>query len=207
MKKSLYVVALWILSSGSAFAFLGVGDITFDPPVHAELISLFDQTMAIYRTTIRELHRMQAVEATLRSAQRDAKAITNGNIMRYEDMAVPVGIPSSVGRYLGAVQGITQTTTDLSGYYRQQVQRANELVRLKWLVRGTNQDVRLSATRLGEKTSNNVTAQSAATLATLAAQRAQSAKRRAIRHAAERRNERRLPEQAVSLYQAFGQAP
>ncbi|HUW97647.1 MAG TPA: hypothetical protein VMV40_02235 [Acidiferrobacter sp.] len=207
MKKTLWVAVLWAACSGSASAFLGIGDVTFDPPVHAELISLFDQTMAIYRTTMSELHRMEAVEAALQTAQRDVKAITNGNLIHYEETAMPVGIPPSIGQYFDAAQGITQTATDLSGYYQQQVRRVQQLTRLNWLVRATSEDARLSATRLGAKTSGDVTAQSSATVATLAVQSAQSMQARAIRRAAERRNERRLPEQALPLYEAFGQAP
>lgn len=207
MKKCLFSVMLWVLASGNAFAFLGVGDVTFDPPVHAELISLFDQTMAIYHTTLNELYRLQGVEATLRSAQRDAKTIMNGSFIRYEDLAMPMGIPQSMGRYLGTVQGLAQTGADADGYYRQQVRRLQDLLRLKWILRGTSQDVRLSATHLGEKTSGDVTAQSTAALAALSAERTQSERVRAIRRAAERHNDQRLPEQAVALYQAFAAAP
>ncbi|MHB1511694.1 MAG: hypothetical protein ACYCTF_10260 [Acidiferrobacter sp.] len=58
-------LVLWVVATVPAWAFLGVGDVTFDPPVHAELVSLLDQTLAIYRTAVREVRRLQAVQSTL----------------------------------------------------------------------------------------------------------------------------------------------
>ena len=52
MKTARAVLVLWVLGAAPAGAFLGVGDITFDPPVHAELLTLFHQTIAIYRTVL-----------------------------------------------------------------------------------------------------------------------------------------------------------
>ncbi|MHB8254179.1 MAG: hypothetical protein ACYDEV_10890 [Acidiferrobacter sp.] len=207
MKPFLCALALWAFGMGNALAFLGVGDITFDPPVHAELISLFDQTLAIYHTVLSEVRRMQAVEDTLKSAQRDVRVITNGGLARYENRALPVGIPLPIGAYLRTARRVVQTGSDLQGYYQQQARRFGRLSRLKWLARGTGKDVSLSATSLGVKTSGDVTAQSTATLATLASDRARATELRAIRRAAERRNDKHLPERAVTLYRAFGKTP
>ncbi len=207
MKNSLYMILLWALGTGTALAFLGVGDVTFDPPVHAELISLFNQTLAICRTARDELRRMEAVQQILKNAQNDAKGIANGSLLRYETNTLPVGIPGALGTDLGLAQGFARSGTDVGWYYHQQIRRFHELERLHWLVRGTGEDVRLAATPIGEKTSGDVTAQATATLAALAATNARSAQRRAIRRAAERRNERNLPMRARALYQAFGKTP
>lgn len=207
MKSSLYAILLWVLGTGSALAFLGVGDVTFDPPVHAELISLFNQTLAICRTAKDELRRMQAVQQILKNAQRDAKGIANGSLLRYETNTLPIGIPKGLSADLGAAQGLARSGLDVGWYYQQQVRRFHELERLHWLVRGTGEDVRLAATSIGEKTSGDVTAQATATLAALAAASARSAQRRAIRRAAERRNDRNLPVRALALYRAFGVSP
>lgn len=207
MKNSLYVVLLWALGTGTAPAFLGVGDVTFDPPVHAELMSLFNQTLEICRTARDELRRMEAVQQILRNAQRDAKGIANGSLLRYETNPLPAGIPGALGVDLGWARGVARSKSDVGWYYRQQVRRFHELARLDWLVRGTGEDIRLAATPIGEKTSDDVTAQATATLAALAAANARSAQRRAIRRAAERRNGRDLPMRARALYKAFGQIP
>ncbi len=207
MKNSLYAVLLWILGTGTALAFLGVGDVTFDPPVHAELISLFNQTLELCRTAQDELRRMEAVQQILKNAQRDAKGVVNGSLLRYETNPLPAGIPVALKADLGWAQSLARSGSDVGWYYRQQIRRFHELTRLNWLVRGTREDIRLAATPIGEKTSGDVTAQATATLAALAAENARSVQRRAIRRAAERRNERDLPMRARALYKAFGETP
>ncbi len=205
MKKRTYgMIVLWVLGTAPAFAFLGVGDVTFDPPVHAELISLFDQTVAIYHSIVSEVRRMQAVESTLRNAERDAKTIANGNLARYEERGLPAGMPHGLRGLLGATSAAAHGVSGYGGYLHQQLRRFGRLARLRWLDRGAAQDLRLSATSLGARTSGDVTARSTAALAALAAGRARERERRAIRRAAERRNARHLPEEAASLYRAFG---
>ena len=195
---------LWISATAPAWAFLGVGDVTFDPPVHAELVSLFEQTLAIYRTALREVRRLQTVESTLREANRDARLIANGDLARYEEQGLPAGLPQGLKALLGRTGAASAKASAYGGYLRQQAHRFGRLTRLRWLRRGVRQDARLSATSLGIRTSGEVTARSTATLAGLAARRARSRERRAIRRAAERRNARRLPREAASLYRAFG---
>lgn len=197
-------LVLWLGAIAPAWAFLGVGDVTFDPPVHAELVSLFEQTMAIYRTALREVRRLHTVESTLREANRDARVIASGDLARYEDRGLPTGLPRGLKALLADGGAAAADASDYSGYLRQQAGRFARLSRLRWLRRGARGDARLSATSLGVRTSGEVTARSTATLAELAAARARSGERRAIRHAAERRNARHLPQEAASLYRAFG---
>ncbi len=197
-------LVLWVAAIAPAWAFLGVGDVTFDPPVHAELVSLLDQTLAIYRTALREVRRLQTVEATLREANRDARAIANGDLVHYEERGLPHGLPQGLRALLADTGAAADNAGDYGGYLRQQAHRFGRLARLRWLRRGVRRDARLSATSLGMRTSGEVTARSTATLADLAAVRARSRERRAIRRAAERRNARHLPREAASLYRAFG---
>ena len=204
MKKARAVIVLWVLGALPAWAFLGVGDVTFDPPVHAELITLFHQTIAIYRTVLSEAHRLQAVETTLRNAQRDAKSIANGNLARYAERRLPHGLPHGLRRFLGTTDAAAHEARGGVAYVHQQSRRFGRLARLRWLGRGVRQDLGLSARNLGARTSGDVTARSTAALATLAAKRARAQERQAIRRAAERRNARHLPEEAASLYRAFG---
>ncbi len=205
MKKACAVMLLLVLGAAPAWAVLGVGDITFDPPVHAELMTLFHQTIAIYRTVLSEVHRLQAVESTLRSAQRDAKTIANGNLARYAERRLPHGLPQGVRRLLGTTDAAAHEARAGVAYVHQQSRRFGRLAQLRWLGRGVRQDLRLSATNLGARTSGDVTARSTAALAALAAKRARTRERQAIRRAAERRNARHLPEEAASLYRAFGE--
>lgn len=199
-------MALMVLGTGQAVAVLGVGDVTFDPPVHAELISLFDESVSIYRGVLSEMYRIQAVERTLRNAQRDVKAITNGGLLHYETRHLPVGIPRSLGRTVMGAGHAARLLGHIGGYYQQQVRRFERLARLKWLARSANQNVTRSAQRLGVRSSDEVTAQATASLAAMASRRARASARRAVRRAAERRNQSQLPQRAASLYRAFGRS-
>ncbi len=205
MKKTCAAMVLWVLGAAPASAFLGVGDVTFDPPVHAELMTLFHQTIAIYRSVLSEVHRLQAVELTLRAAQRDVKTIADGNLARYEERRLPRYLPHGLRGLLGATDAAAHKARDYNAYLHQQLRRFGRLTRLRWLGRGVGQGLKLSATNLGARTSSNVTARSTAALAALAARQARTQERRAIRRAAEQRNARHLPAEAASLYRAFGQ--
>lgn len=205
MKKWVAVMAILVFGTRNAAAFLGVGDVTFDPPVHAELISLFNETLTIYHGVLSEINRIQSVEMTLRNAQRDVKAITNGSLIRYETSQLPVGIPRSLGRTVAGASDAAHVINHVGGYYQQQVRRFERLARLKWLARSANQNVTRSAQRLGVRSSDEVTAQATASLAAMASRRARASASRAVRKAAERRNQKNLPQRAASLYRAFGQ--
>jgi len=206
MNKTALGLLLWLLGIAPAMAFLGIGDITFDPPVHAEIISLFNQTLAIYHQILSEVHSVQAVQSTLRTAEQDVTVVTNGGLARYERAAMPSGLPRDLGRVLGTIGGAGAAAQDANGYYKQQLHRFQRLGRLRWLSKGAHHDVRVSTYRLGEKTSGDVTAQATASLATLAATHARSDAKRSIRRSAERRNQSHLPRQAARIYQAIGGA-
>ncbi|MHB1511693.1 MAG: hypothetical protein ACYCTF_10265 [Acidiferrobacter sp.] len=124
--------------------------------------------------------------------------------MRYEERSLPHGLPHGLKALLARTGAAAHNANDYGGYLRQQAHRFGRLARLRWLRRGVRHDARLSATSLGIRTSGEVTARSTATLAGLAAARARSRERRAIRRAAERRNASHLPREAASLYRAFG---
>ena len=149
MKTARAVLVLWVLGAAPAGAFLGVGNITFDPPVHAELLTLFHQTIAIYRTVLSEVHRLQAVESTLRGGQRDAKSTANGSLARYAQRRLPRGLPHGLRAFLGATDAVAHKARDAMAYVHQQSRRFGRLARLHWLGRGVRQDLRLSATNLG----------------------------------------------------------
>ncbi len=207
MRRYVFGGLLWLLGGASAHAFLGVGDITFDPPVHAELISLFDQVVGLYHGVLSEVRRMQAVEATLQTEQQDIRVVASRGLARYAALPVPRGVPASMGRWLEAARSTGRRWSDLDGYYHQQARRIERLRRLDWLARGVRHDARRSALDLGARSSRDITARSTVTLAALAAQNARAAARRHIRQAAERHNARRLPAESAHLYRAFAGTP
>ncbi len=207
MKTVLAFVGFWFLGIGAAHAVFGVGDITFDPPVHAELVSLFEQTLAVYHTLTAELDRLRIVQATLQEGERNARAVTNGSLLRYARAGLPPGVPPSIAPALARAHPRVPARTGARALDSGRARRLRALWDLTWLTRGAHHDMRLASRTLGEKASADVTAQSTSALALLAAAREKRALKRALRHAAERRNDRRLPREAQSLYRAFGHTP
>ncbi|MHB1566386.1 MAG: hypothetical protein ACYCXG_06675 [Acidiferrobacter sp.] len=204
IKTLRHALALWFLATAPCYAFLGVGDITFDPAVHAELIAVTQQLLALYHTTMAQVERMRAMEQTLRQAQADTRTIVNGSFAHYAAGVDVLPIPPALMRALRTTDPSATAGHRLISYYDDQMQRLHALSGLQTLRHGVQRNIGRAATAIGEKTSGQITAQSTTALAALAVRQARRAEQRAVRHAAARHNDARLPRQARALYRTLG---
>lgn len=196
MRRAALIVLVSLCASAPCRAFLGVGDITFDPAVHAELITMYQQALRLYRNTIREIVRLDAIRTALQSAQANVHRVLDAPLAQYAagGLALPPAFAS-----------LTRVSSDghpggVVGYYRHQLRR------LRGLSRGAHAGAATAAGDLGVRTSNDITAQSTATLAVLATQRARAHTRHALRRAEARRNDQRIASETAAVYAALGGA-
>lgn len=204
MKTVRQALLLWTLMTAPCYAFLGVGDITFDPAVHAELVTVYQQLLALYHTAMAQIRRVRAMEQTLRAAQANARTIVNGSFARYiTDVNVSLHSPALL-HILRTAHMVPAAGDRLITYYTNQVRRLTALSRLQALNHGVQHNVSMVATAIGERTSSQITAQSTAALAALAVRQARRAEQRAVRRAAARHDDSRLPRRAQALYRTLG---
>lgn len=171
-----------------AQAFLGFGDVSFDPAAHAELVKLYQEALQLYRLTRQEVQRAGEISRFIRTAESDRRIIRGqplGPLLR-DAFRMPVGPGKG----------------SPGNEYRRLVVSARRLDRVR---RTALRDLSvLDRLMPGTQHSASLIARSTALLATLAAGREERAARRraAVLHAL-RRNEAasaRLP----SVYRALG---
>lgn len=92
--QAIAVVSLLLCTVSPAKAFLGIGDVSFDPAAHLELVKLYTEALRLYRVAREQLRRERDIAETIRAAQRDRRAIrrTNfGALMRASDRLLSGG--------------------------------------------------------------------------------------------------------------------
>lgn len=196
-------IFLWILSCSPSWAFLGVGDITFDPAVHAELVSLYEQAMGLYQQVIRQTDRLRMIDNTIRAAQRDEKIIANTHLAHWQTVIWPSVLPAPVRTDLIRWQAAEQKATRWQSFYKSQVDQLQQWAHFHALDSGGQHNLALASTRLGEKTSSLVTAQSTATLAVVSAQHAENRKLREVTRARAVQHMAQVPARVASIYAAM----
>ncbi len=203
MSRIIAVVVLSLLASAPCQAFLGVGDITFDPAVHTELLTMYQQAMRLYQTTIRQLDRLNRIQSALQSAQANIHRVLNTQLVQYAQKTLTLAVPPGLSRLLRAPATILSSARRTILYYDGQLHRLARAARLRILSHGVRANVSKAASDLGVRSSGDITAQSTATLASLAAQRARQGARRAVRRAAGRHNDAHVSAETAALYGAL----
>ncbi|MDA8391021.1 MAG: hypothetical protein M0Z76_09885 [Gammaproteobacteria bacterium] len=204
MRGLVWILLLWLLACPPCAAFLGVGDVTFDPAVHAELVTLYEQAVRLYRSTLRQISRLRQIHSALQSAQANVHRVLNTSLLRYTVKTLPVSVPPVLVRLVQTMPQGNAPAHQTLLYFQRQLRRLQRVARLRILKRGVRADVGEAASDLGVRTSGDITAQSTATLAALAAQAARTRAQRALRRAAERRNGSRVSVQTAAIYAALG---
>lgn len=88
------VVSLLLCAVAPAHAFLGIGDVSFDPATHLELVKLYTEALRLYHVAREQVRRERDIAETIRAAQRDRRAIRHSNfgaLMRASDRLLSGG--------------------------------------------------------------------------------------------------------------------
>ncbi len=203
MSRLGWVVLVWLFACAPCEAFLGVGDVTFDPAVHAELVTLYQQASRLYKGTLQQISRLRQIHAALQSAQKNVRRVLNGSLLRYTAKTLLVPLPPVLVRLLQAPPRAGALASRMHRYVQKQLRRLQRVARLRVLGRGVRANVGEAAHDLGARRSGDITAESTATLAALAAQAARARARHAVRQAARRRNAARVSVQTAAIYAAL----
>ncbi len=88
------IVSLLLCTVSPANAFLGIGDVSFDPAAHVELVKLYTEALRLYHVAREQVRRERDIAEAIRAAQRDRKAIRGSNfgaLMRNSDRLLSGG--------------------------------------------------------------------------------------------------------------------
>lgn len=159
-----------------AGAVLGVGDLSFDPTVYGEISALYKQTVDLYKTAKEQLDGLVKIERTINDAKAAYDMLANTDIKRMFARILP---DFSDAKSFAALRSEIARAEGEGIYAKEFVQfqhsRLAQLERLVLLKKATNKNLEDSAGRMSGAKAENITAQSTAALAALAATEQQRA--------------------------------
>lgn len=203
------LAAALICASAPARAFLGIGDVSFDPQSYGELVSIYDELQQSSVTLHSQLQTLRQLKAMTERAQQTYQRIRDKNYH-----ALAGGLSSPSGQAAAGLQAerariealISSDPAD-AGAYRVELAQLDGLRQLQALQQAAAHNVAHSATDLGGRASARVTAESTATLAALAAMAQQRRRALALQHAQARIDEHGLVATSAGIYRSLGARP
>ena len=158
-----------------ARAVFGVGDLSFDPTVYAEVVSLYEQGKEIWDTAKKQLDTLAEVQRTIKQANQAYQSIVNIDLKKIAGDLTTSDLKGSKDQIAALRSEMDQTENALGGnvrYYQYQSQRIKNLESLELLQKASTDNLERASGNMGEAvvpTSTQITAQSTSTLAALAA--------------------------------------
>ena len=186
MKRTLFVALLVsVLFTSRAHAVFGVGDISFDPTVYGEVAALYKQTTELYETAKKQLDGLASIEKTIREAQQAYESLANTDLKQVVKGLKP---DKNRGKTIGAMRAelerVGNGVGQNAGYIRFQLSRITQLENLELLKKASAANTEQATGKMNAATAERITAQSAATLASLAAAEEQRRVQEDYAHAA-----------------------
>ena len=164
-----FVVAVAVASP--AHAFLGFGDITYDPQSYSQLSMIFQQTKDMYQTAKAQLDSLAQIQQTITNAQTAYETLGSMNMR-----SVTQGLTGNTNNIQSAAQlraALANTEAGVSrsaGYLQFQLNQIDQLDNLATLQKAQAANAGQAATGApNAATSAAITAQAAAATAALAA--------------------------------------
>ena len=169
-RKLLAALLVWALFMPQAYAVFGIGDISFDPTVYGEVAALYKQTTELYETAKKQLDGLASIEKTIREAQQAYESLANTDLKQVVKGLKP---DKDSGKTIGAMRAELERVGNgmgqNAGYIRYQLSRITQLENLELLKKASTANTEQATGKMNAATAERITAQSAATLAALAA--------------------------------------
>lgn len=202
MKCRIALVAVLLLfTAPHAQAFLGIGDVSFDPASHAELVKLYVELLHLYRTAREQVDRERQISHLLHEAERTRRL---RHPERLERLMARFTQASGLSLSRLSITGVLPPGTGmrLRRRYRQATQGYWQAV---GLARATQRALSpLGVQMPGEQKSAAIVARSASLLATFAAERVVRRRRRHLQALVSQGRADRRRRDLVGLYGALG---
>ena len=171
--RALAVAALVVtLYQPPAQALFGVGDLSFDPTVYAELVSLYDQGKEIFGNAKKQLSSLADIQKTINEANQAYESLVNMDLKKLSGDLAPRSTDGSSNRFAAMrseLDRIQSTAGGSAAYVQYQQQRLKNLESLDLLQNASASNTGRASDKTNVATSSQITAQSSSTLAALAA--------------------------------------
>ena len=209
-RASLVAILALIALPMNARAIFGVGDISFDPTVYAEIIKLYEQGKELYKSAMDQLDRLDKMQRTIAEAHQAYDRLVNVDVHKMaEDLK-----PGKYMKYANSENRFRLMRAELSnlrdgiegdvGFIQGQLGRIDALETLVGVQNAAAGNMQAAAKDLDDRRSNQITAQSTATLSALAAAEAQRHQQQDMALVQERAQQQAIVLDAVKIYQALG---
>ncbi len=205
--RSILLSAALLCAAGPAQAFLGIGDVSFDPQSYGELVSIYGALQQSAVTLAGQLQTLRTLRAMEQHAQQTYQQIRDRN---YHALAGGLSSPLAADGLQAVrvrIRALMASDPADAGACRIELQQLDGLRRLQRLQQAAARNVAHASTDLSGRASARVTAESTATLAALAALAQQRQRAAALQHARARIDERGLVTASGDIYGALGAAP
>jgi len=196
-----------MLYQAPAQAIVGIGDISFDPTVYAELVSIYDQGKELFDTVKKQLSSLADIQKTINEANQAYESLVNMDIKKLASDLAPRGTDGSSNRFAAMrseLDRIQSTGEGSAAYVQYQKQRITNLENLELLQTASATNTDRASSKTNAATSSQITAQSTSTLAALAAAEEQRRVEEDIGREHGRRIEKDAINSAGSIYKAIG---
>lgn len=209
-RKSVVLLLAVLTTSPSAHAFGGVGDVTFDPAVHSQLVSMFELMKKSLDSINSQLDTMRAIKDTALEAQKTYETIKNADLDDVARALLPAAYmaANSAGVDLSATERrldeLKSRDPKNAALYDAQKRQLVNLKTVQSLQDTSAKNVTKAAIDLNERESSQVTAQSTATLAALAAAEEQRKTQEEAARAGTVADEKRFVSGTTNIYRAMG---
>jgi len=199
-----FVFALAV--ANPAHAFLGVGDITFDPTSYAQLTKQYQQAVELYNNAKKQLDGLASIEKTINDAQKAYETLASTNLKTVASgFSLQSGDSKTAAGLRAQLAGMENGSAQTAGYIRYQLSQLNQLDNLALLQKASASNLKQAAGKINPTEAAGITAQSSSTIAALAAVEAQRRQQEDIAKTAAAQAEISNLDNAKTVYKAMGQ--
>ncbi len=164
-----------VLVSSRAQAIGGISDVVWDPKLEAQVIAVYDQTVAMYKTAKQQLQTAAEINRTLYDAEQAYDAIVNHDLRATaERMFGFQSVGGAEGRWkiqglLNDLNRMEATGRNTGRFYSYQRGRLENMQAMFDYQQQASENIRQATTDIPERQSAQITAQSTASTAALLA--------------------------------------
>ncbi len=205
--KSKFLCLLFLflaVCSTPAYAFWGVGDVTFDPTTYGEVANLYKQTVDLWNTAKSSLNTLNQVRQTLNDAKAGVDALKNFNLKQTAGNLTGNGSADKINALRAEMSNVEGGLSGSASYLNYQRQRITNLQNLEKLRGESAKNLSKASDTTSADANGKITAQSTSTMAALAAAESQRKEQQDMATARDAEQRRSLVGESSKIYDAIG---
>lgn len=189
----------------NAYAVLGVGDVVNDPQANSQFMTMIAQAKEMYENAKKQLDGMVAIERTIKEANESYEILSNLDLGKAVKGLMPgKNSTKSFAALRGEVASIEGNASNTAGTVSGNMYRMGQLENLELIRSAAAGNVQQSSGKMNAATSAQITAQSTASLAALAASEEQRRTKEDVAREAGKKQEYNNLGDSKNVYEAMG---